>query len=44
MIRKTHIVAQKPSGRRLNTEVYGGQSAIFVLIKILFNNDNSQTV
>ena len=34
MISKTHIVAQMPSGRRLNIKVYGGQSAIFVLIKI----------
>ena len=44
MISKTYIVAQKPCWRQLNTKVYGGWSAKFLLIKILFNNGNSQMV
>jgi len=31
MISKTHISAQKPRGRQLNTKVCGSESAIFLL-------------
>ena len=48
MISKTHISAQKPRGRQLNTKVCGSENAIFLLSffvqTTLSNNDISKTV
>ena len=52
MIRKTHISAQKPRGRQLNTKVCSSKSAIFVILffflfllrPLCSNSDNSKTV
>ena len=49
MISKTHIVAQKPRGRQLNTKVCDSKSAIFLILLPFFvqitlsNNDNLKT-
>ena len=51
MISKTHISAQRPHGRQLNTKVCGSESAIFLILLSFFlvkttnfNNDISKTV
>ena len=48
MISKTHVSAQKPGGRQLNTKVCSSESAIFVILSSLrplcSNNDNSKKV